>query len=104
VSDHYQALFHHVRHPLFHYVVANNNIAPNGLPQAWQPEPVRIDSERIEGAAMVGADVVSEENRYHHDPEKLAGTLIKVYYQRRPLEQAAPQLGEAPERQEATVF
>jgi uncharacterized cofD-like protein len=106
VSDHYRALFEHVRYPLFHYVVANNNIAQNGLPADLHTEPVRLDSERVEGAAIVAADVVAEENRYHHDTKKLAATLINLYYQRRQVEQLVPQgAQEQPrERQEATVF
>jgi hypothetical protein len=31
---------------------------------------------------VITADVVSVENRYHHDPKKLADTLIRLYYQR----------------------
>ena len=104
VSDHYRALYEHVHYTLFHYVVANNNIAQNGLPEAWHVEPVRIDSERVNGAAIVAADVVSEENRYHHDTQKLATALINLYYQRRQVEQPAPQLAQEQEPQEATVF
>jgi uncharacterized cofD-like protein len=82
VGDHYQALAEHIRAPLFQYVVANNNIARDGLPEAWRSEPVRIDRTRVNGASVVAADVISEENRYHHDPKKLAATLVRLYYQR----------------------
>src|SRR3990170_2235785 len=99
VSDHCHALYEHVHQRLFHYVVANNNIAQNGLPEAWHVEPVRIDSERVNGAALVAADVVSEENRYHHDTQKLATALINLYYQRRQVEQPAPQLAQEQEPQ-----
>jgi uncharacterized cofD-like protein len=104
VSDHYEALYEHVKLPLFHYVVANNNIAQNGLPAAWNVEPVRIDSERVDGTTLVAADVVSEDNRYHHDTEKLASTLINLYYQRRPVEQPAPALQPETKPKEATVY
>ena len=36
---------------------------------------------------MITADVVSEDNRYHHDPKKLADTLVHLYYERHQLEQ-----------------
>src|SRR3990170_2448841 len=85
VSDHCHALYEHVHQRLFHYVVANDNIKSNGLPEAWHAEPVRIDGERADGASIVAADVVSEDNRYHHDTRKLAAKLMDLYYQRRPV-------------------
>ena len=83
VSDHCRALHEHVDASLFHYVVANDNITGNGMPQAWHAEPVRIDRARVNGTAIVAADVISEDNRYHHDTEKLATALMDLYYQRR---------------------
>ncbi len=82
VSDHYRALHEHIQTGLFHHVVANDNIARDGLPEAWHSEPVRIDCERVNGATVSAADVISEDNRYHHDPKKLAAALIRLYYQR----------------------
>ncbi|OGO50833.1 MAG: hypothetical protein A2148_03490 [Chloroflexi bacterium RBG_16_68_14] len=104
VSDHYQALYDHVHRGLFHYVVANNNIAQNGLPEAWHVEPVRIDRTGMNGAAVIGADVVSEENRYHHDAPKLAAALMDLYYQRRQVSQLELETTREPERQEAAVL
>jgi uncharacterized cofD-like protein len=88
VSDHYRALAEHVHGGLFHHVIANNNIGRDGLPEAWQAEPVRIDGSRVNGASVVAADVISEENRYHHDPHKLAATLLDLYFQRRQFDHA----------------
>jgi hypothetical protein len=31
---------------------------------------------------LVTADVISEENRYHHDSEKLAQAIMRIYYDR----------------------
>ena len=83
VSDHCRVLHDHVHRQLFHYVVANTNIVEDGLPQAWRAEPVRMDTQRVNGTMVLAADVVSEENRYHHDTEKLAATVMNLYYQRR---------------------
>ena len=33
----------------------------------------------IDGPQLFQADVVAEENRYRHDPEKLAGTVMRLY-------------------------
>ncbi len=89
VADHVRVLEKHVGRGLFHYVLANNNIE-NGLPGEWHSEPVRIgtDSQRPR-FHLVQADVISQDNRYHHDPKKLAAALIQLYYDRnnhRPLE------------------
>ncbi len=102
VSDHYEAMQEHVRAPLFHYVVANNNIARDGLPEAWHSEPVRIDRQRIDGASIIAADVISEDNRYHHDPKKLAASLVRLYFQRRELE-PPPSREEEKQAQEAVI-
>jgi uncharacterized cofD-like protein len=104
VSDHYQALYQHVHDRLFHYVIANSNIAGDRLPDEWHSEPVRIDRARVNGAAIIAADVISEENRYHHDPKKLAATLIGLYYQRRQIDQFVPQVTQEEEPEEAAVF
>ena len=103
VSDHCHALYQHVNRQLFHYVVANDNIKSNGLPEAWHAEPVRIDGERADGASIVAADVVSEDNRYHHDTRKLAAKLMDLYYQRRPVELPASQPTPQQQPQEAVV-
>ena len=104
VSDHYQALYQHVHDRLFHYVMANNNISANGLPEAFHSEPVRIDHTGLNGASVVEADVISEENRYHHDTKKLAAALMGLYYQRREVDQLLPQMVAREEPEEAAVF
>ena len=104
VSDHYRALDRHVPEHLFHYVIANDNIVQNGLPEEWRSEPVRIEGSLVNGAAIIAADVISEENRYHHDAKKLAAMLIGLYYQRRELGQFAAQRAAGPEAQEAAVL
>ncbi|MCI0777948.1 MAG: hypothetical protein J4N95_07185, partial [Chloroflexi bacterium] len=82
VSDHYQVLEEHVKEKLFNYVVANNNIATNGAVDS-RFEPVMVDRNGVADVALVAADVISEENRYHHDTSKLASLLMELYYQRR---------------------
>jgi uncharacterized cofD-like protein len=82
VSDHFRALTRHTGRNLFDYVVANSNVR-EPLPDAWNSEPVRVDDDlALDGARVLTVDVVSVENRYHHDPKKLADALIRLYYQR----------------------
>ena len=81
VSDHFRTLENHTSRSRFDYVLANSNVQ-EPLPEAWHSEPVRIDDTALDGARVITADVVSVENRYHHDPKKLADTLIHLYFQR----------------------
>jgi hypothetical protein len=48
---------------------------------------VRInDGDSLRGHLIL-ADVVSEENRYHHDSKKLGEALIRLYYDRNHMDQ-----------------
>jgi 2-phospho-L-lactate transferase/gluconeogenesis factor (CofD/UPF0052 family) len=97
VGDHYEALQQHVSEKLFTYVVANNNITNNGLGD-HQSEPVQVDQNgSIVDAAVVAADVISEENRYYHDTSKLASLLMALYYQPRDVAQSGEPVRESQE-------
>ena len=82
VSDHFATLEKHIGPGLFDYVLANDNVV-GPLPDAWQSAPVTSDSLTLDGARVVTADVVSEDNRYHHDSQKLAAAIMRVYSGRR---------------------
>jgi len=86
VSDHFAVLHRHLGSHLFHYVLANSNLRGR-LPEKAHSQVVPIDKTCLDGARVITADVVSEDNRYHHDPKKLADTLIHLYYERNQIEQ-----------------
>ena len=86
VSDHYSALQRHLGGHLFHYVLANSNVRGR-LPEKSHSQAVVADKTTLNGARVITTDVVSEDNRYHHDPKKLADALIHLYYERHQLEQ-----------------
>ncbi|MDI6857656.1 MAG: YvcK family protein [Dehalococcoidia bacterium] len=86
VGDHYRILERHIGGDLFHYVLANSNVKGR-LPEGAHSQPVVSDSALINGVRIVTADVVSEDNRYHHDPKKLADALVHLYYERHQIEQ-----------------
>jgi len=88
VSDHYTVLQRHLGGPLFHFVLANSNVRGR-LPENTHSQPVSVDKTILNGARVITADVVSAENRYHHDPKKLADALVHLYYERHQIEQAA---------------
>ncbi len=84
VADHVEAVERHLGHGLIDVVVANSNVAP-ALPEAWHSEPVEVarNGDGVHsGVRLVEADVVAEENRYRHDPAKLAATILRLYYER----------------------
>jgi hypothetical protein len=82
---------------LFDYVLANSNVQLP-LPEYWHSEPVQVDDLTLDGAHVITADVVSVENRYHHDPKKLADALMRLYFQRPEMEVVAEEA-----RQESAV-
>lgn len=81
VGDHIETLERHTGKGILNVVLANNNIVPE-LPEAWHSTPVPIANDELrafEGVRLVQADVVAEENRYRHDSDKLAATLMRLY-------------------------
>ena len=102
VVDHVRVLESHVGKALFRYVLANSNIE-DGLPKKWRSEPVKIDDGASLRARLILADVVSEENRYHHDAKKLGDALIRLYYDRNHLGQTLVREEEAAEEKVASA-
>ena len=92
VTDHLEALERHAGTGIVHAMIANNNIAPE-LPESWHSAPVRLrqngHAKQIPGIHVVEADVVAPENRYRHDPLKLAATIYRLYDERNILVPAA---------------
>ncbi len=80
VRDHIAAIEAHMGKGFIHYVLANDNVSDNPIPKAEQSRPVLVDDGINNGIRLVKADVVSEENRYHHDSEKLAAVVMDIYY------------------------
>jgi len=81
VADHLVALERHTGKGVINGVVANNNIASQ-LPEAWHSKAVAISRNGMDafaGVVVVESDVVAEENRYRHDPAKLAATIMRMY-------------------------
>ncbi len=81
VSDHLRAIETNVGAGLINTVLANNNIAPE-LPEAWHSTPVAVrrpDAATYSNVRIVECDLVAEENRYRHDPAKLAATIMRLY-------------------------
>jgi uncharacterized cofD-like protein len=103
VVDHVRVLESHVGKGLFRHVLANSNIE-NGLPETQRSEPVRIDGGDSLKAHLILADVVSEENRYHHDSKKLGEALIRLYYDRNHLNQTLVAEEEAAEAKVASAI
>jgi uncharacterized cofD-like protein len=81
VQDHIDALEQHVGRGTFHLVIANNNLSSD-LPADWHSEPVRLTDGDSPDPRIVLMDVISEQNRYRHDPVKLASAIMRLYHSR----------------------
>ena len=90
VAEHVRAIEAHVGRPFLDMVLVNAN-AEGPLPASAQAgEPVRLRGELPRHLSVVTADVVDEENRYHHHPHKLARALMRLYEEREQVLQRAP--------------
>jgi len=103
VADHVRFLESHVGKGLFRHVLANSNIE-NGMPETRRSQPVSINGGDSLRAHLVLADVVSEDNRYHHDSKKLGEALIRLYYDRNHLDQILAAEEEAAEAKVASAI
>jgi uncharacterized cofD-like protein len=81
VAAHVKAIEEHVGRSVIDYVIANSNM-PQSIPKAPQSEPVRLDAQVNNGIRLMLADVISDENRYHHDSAKLAQAVMQIYFDR----------------------
>ena len=90
VAAHVAAIEEHVGKGLMNYVLANDNLS-QANPRATQSELVRVDAGVNNGIRLVTADVISEENRYHHDSRKLAEAVMRLYYERDQVGLAQPE-------------
>jgi uncharacterized cofD-like protein len=81
VAAHVRAIEEHVGRSAIDYVLANSNM-PHSIPKAPQSEAVRLDAQVNNGIRLVLADVISDENRYHHDSVKLANAVMQIYLDR----------------------
>jgi uncharacterized cofD-like protein len=79
LTDHLEALFAHTAPGLVDVVLANNRFSAR-VPTGWQAEAVRLRWPPGDPAAprLVLDDVVDPDNAHHHDPERLAASLIRL--------------------------
>ena len=80
VRDHIAAIEDHMGKGFIQYVLANDNVSPTPIPKAEQSQPVAVDDHVNNGIRLITTDVVSEDNRYHHDSVKLACAVMDIYY------------------------
>ena len=79
LADHLEALIGHTTAGLVDVVLANDRFDAR-VPAAWAAESVRLRwPPAIEPVpALATEDVVDPENAHHHDPERLAGAVLRV--------------------------
>ena len=81
VKEHIQALLSHLPSNPLQYVIVNNNFTQS-IPSEWRVSAVTPDglSEVLEmgRTRLVQADVVDPHTPLRHDPDKLAGVLMRL--------------------------
>lgn len=80
LADHLEALTAHAKPGLIDVVLANNHFAAR-VPRDWTAEPVRLRWPPAAAAAprLVLDDVVDPAFAHHHDPERLAAAIFRVF-------------------------
>jgi uncharacterized cofD-like protein len=83
-ADHYRAILRHLHlEHLVDAVLANSNLPVEPFPEAWGSQPVVAPGDvDYGGARLVLADLVDLDARLRHDTEKLASTLMRLYFER----------------------
>jgi uncharacterized cofD-like protein len=82
LADHIEALIAHTAPGLIDVVLANNTFSAR-VPTNWQAEAVRLrwppgDAGAPGAPRLVLDDVVDPDNAHHHDPERLAASVLRV--------------------------
>ncbi len=77
--DHVQGLEEHVGIDLFDVILCNDNYAVNmNASSQW----VRADEKTLSDSRSYCADLVDEEHPWRHDSQKLAQTIMNIYYEK----------------------
>ncbi|MDQ6793754.1 MAG: YvcK family protein [Chloroflexota bacterium] len=79
LANHFEALVAHTAPGLVDVVLANNHFAAR-IPDGWHAEPVRLRWPPAGPRAprLVLDDVVDPDDAHHHDPARLAASLLRV--------------------------
>lgn len=83
LSDHLAALAAHGFEGVIDAVLVNNNFRAR-QPANYPAAPVKVDLalSRTDGPPIIARDVVDDHNAHHHDPRKLATTILDLYGER----------------------
>jgi len=79
VNDHVKALEDHIGRGVFKYVLANDNFNVKPPPN-WVSELVTFGDSPPQGYRLIKADLIDPQNPWRHDSEKLAQSLMDLYY------------------------
>jgi uncharacterized cofD-like protein len=81
VGDHLQAIEDHTAEGIVDYVVANDNLS-RPLPAEGHSRLVKPTFDSKYSQRIILADLVSQENPWRHDPERLARCIMQIYEER----------------------
>lgn len=81
VGDHVQALENHTALDVVDYVVANDNLS-HPLPAEGRSQLVKPSFDSKYSQRVILGDMVSADNPWRHDPDKLARCIMQIYEER----------------------
>lgn len=81
VDDHLKAVRDHVGAELFDYCLVNNKIVRQSKNEAKLGEVNNITTTKkvINGVKIILDNIIDDKNPLHHDPDKLANSIIELY-------------------------
>jgi uncharacterized cofD-like protein len=79
LADHVEALVSHTSPGIVDVVLANNRFSAR-VPASWTAEPVRLRWPPAggQGPRLVLDEVVDPDNAHHHEPERLAASIVRL--------------------------
>ncbi len=80
VYDHVKTLRDHTSYNLVNHVLINHNIKPLG--DEFTGTPVEDGRYPVKDVKLVKEDIINSDFRLHHDPERLATAIMKLYHDR----------------------
>ena len=94
-ADHYRVLRQHLGgDDIVDVVLANSDLPSDHLPEEWHSTAVTAPRDGDYGdARLVLLDIVDRDQRYRHNAEALARSVMRLYYERDLREQQAPVSG-----------
>ncbi|MBQ3853244.1 MAG: YvcK family protein, partial [Anaerovibrio sp.] len=84
-SMHVKAILDHAGRHAIDYVIVNSTPVPKDVREMCAEKgsyPVKVDEEALNalGVGLIKADLITSKDAIHHDPKKLASSVMRAIY------------------------